>query len=220
MNWNPAANWPTTKKELSKHLSWIRDSDALSLWRGSGQVKVVRLGQDFKVIDFILKATFSKHICHTARTKAYRRSSFQVQRLSCLITGVDSHWSTRSGVTTVSYLLPLNTTFCSWSSFSAWYRNTTTHYRIHSQHFLIFPFSCGFFFLCFVLCFFFLFLFLTLLFTWATGTKILFNTLFIAHHFWWRLLRRPSPQISQRGVLTRFLFGVGTLGGSACVGWN
>lgn len=118
----------------------------MSLWRGSGQVEVVRLGQDLKITDFILKATFSKHICHCAQTKAYRRSSFQVKHLSRLITRVDSHWSARPGVTTVSYVLLLKTTLCSWSSFSAWYRNTTTHYRIHSQHFLIFPSSCGFFF--------------------------------------------------------------------------
>lgn len=71
-----------------------------------------------------------------------------------------------------------------------------------------------FFFFCVVLCFF------PLLFTWATGTKILFNTLFIARNFWWRLFRRPSLQISQRGVLAVFLFGVGTVGGSVCAGGN
>lgn len=58
------------------------------------------------------------------------------------------------------------------------------------------------------------FVFFLLLFTWATGTKILFNTLFIARNFWWRLFRRPSLQISQRGVLAVFLFGVGTVGGN------
>lgn len=56
----------------------------------AGQVKVVRLGQDSKIKDFILKATFSKHICHCARTKAYRRSSSQASLAA----------PTRSGATT------------------------------------------------------------------------------------------------------------------------
>lgn len=100
MNSNPAADRPTTrKKELSKHLS----SD-WGFWRcpceeAAGKLKWWDQDRTSKIIDFILKATFSKHICHCARTKAYRRSSFRVKRLPCLITRVYSHRRTRSGRT-------------------------------------------------------------------------------------------------------------------------
>lgn len=170
-----------------------------------------------KITNFILKATFSKHICHCARTKAYRRSSFQVKRLVTL----SHHQGRQSPERTLGrHNCELRATAQDNSVFLIiFFCLILKHNNTLQESFsTLFDFSVRlwiifFFFFCVVLCFFFS---LSLLFTWATGTKILFNTLFIAHNFWWRLFRRPSPQISQRGVLAVFLFGVGTVLGDLC----